>query len=419
MAIRRAAYIFIRFCAFFLASLCYAQEDLIIVESNESAVDKSRAIHSYVEDADGVRRFVQHISWQGSAYVRYYEIIVERQSGGDFVEVLRRTTVQSFVDFSFEGGRYRYKVLSYDYLNRVASQPDWKYFSIATVLPPQIADFSPSEFVLGETSTLRIVVRGQNFFSDSRVFLKEISQPTSSRAGANAKTITPGLVQVSADFKTLILTIDTSALKAGKYEIHIVNPGEFQTAAGTFTVKKPTYEPIFFAALGYAPFIPVSRNVLFEQFSQKFFPAGVYGRFGAVPFSFAWGNLGADISASVNFLSHNQSDFQQKACVLQTHIDALYQKKVLDTLVLNARLGIGITSLLGYRFLYDGDSSEDSFNAFYISASGEASVQWFPFKRDSLDDLFFDAGLRINVVFTSEKPAIGYAGIIVGFGTKF
>jgi hypothetical protein len=422
MAIRRAAYIFNRICVLcglFLASLCYAQDGFIAVAPDDTPADADRAIYSYIKVVDGARRFFQHISWQGSDYARRYEIIIERQSGGGFVETLRRTTVQPFVEFSLEGGKYRYKVLSYDFLNRVAAQSDWKYVTVVTALPPQITNFTPSEAVVGETKTLQIVVRGQNFFPDSRVFLREVSGGTSQRGIAGAKTITPGLVQVSADFKTLILTVDTALLKTASYEICIVNPGEFQTTAGILTIEKLSRESNFFAALGYAPFFPASQGVLFEQFSQKFFPAGVYGRFGMVPCKFAWGDLGGDVSLFFNFLSIDRPDFRQQTGVLQTHINALYQKKLLDTLILNARLGIGITSLLGYHFIYDNGSHGD-FNGFYVSASGEASVQWFPFKSDSFaGNLFADAGLRVNTVFAPEKTGIGYIGIIAGFGMKF
>jgi hypothetical protein len=273
--------------------------------------------------------------------------------------------------------------------------------------------------VLGEIGTLQIVVLGKNFSAESRVFLREIPRGTSQRDIAKAKIITPSRIQASRDLTMLVLTVDASLFKASGYEIHIINPGEFQTSQGIFLAKKPPAGQMFFAALGYSPFFPLSQSVLFENFPQKFFPAGAYGRFGIVPFKFTWGNLGADFSAFVDFLSHDWPDFQQRAWMLQTHLNALYQKKLLDTLVFNARLGGGITSLLDFRYIYD-DGTSDGFNSFYISASGEASAQWFPFKSNSFaGNLFAEAGFRISAVFMPEEAWMNYLGITVGFGAKF
>jgi hypothetical protein len=107
--------------------------------------------YSYIREEDGERRFIQHLSWQGAEYVRYYEVVIERKEGNVYNEVLRETTGETFIEFSFGGGSYRYRVQAYDLLNRPSGNAPWRDFTIITV-SPEISGFVPGELNRNEKS---------------------------------------------------------------------------------------------------------------------------------------------------------------------------------------------------------------------------------------------------------------------------
>ncbi|MDR2663556.1 MAG: hypothetical protein LBC31_11230 [Treponema sp.] len=119
----------------------FSQEEVPIPAAAES---RAGEFYSYLgEEENGERRFIQHLSWQGAENVRYYEVVIERKEEKGYSEVLRRTTGEPFIEFSFPGGSYRYRVQVYDLLNRPSGDAPWQDFTIITVPPPGTGGFPP------------------------------------------------------------------------------------------------------------------------------------------------------------------------------------------------------------------------------------------------------------------------------------
>ncbi|MDR1307089.1 MAG: hypothetical protein LBK74_05915 [Treponema sp.] len=131
-----------RVCAALMMSVilgvtAFSREEDPAISPAEENTDKE--FYSYPREEDGA--FIQHLAWQGVEYVRHYEVIIERKEGDGYIEVLRETTGETFIEFSFRGGSYRYRVQAYDLLNRPSGNAPWKDFTIIAVQP----GFSPGE----------------------------------------------------------------------------------------------------------------------------------------------------------------------------------------------------------------------------------------------------------------------------------
>lgn len=83
-----------------------------------------------------IERFIQHLTWEAVEFAYYYEVVVERldDSGTGSEEVVREVTEATFFDCSLFSGRYRYQVLVYNLLGRLASTSAWSEFEVLPAL---------------------------------------------------------------------------------------------------------------------------------------------------------------------------------------------------------------------------------------------------------------------------------------------
>jgi hypothetical protein len=375
------------------------EEDFTALAAEEK--NTGREFYSYIrEEENGERRFIQYLSWQGGKYVRYYEVIIERKEGTAYREVLRRTTQETFIEFSFGGGFYRYRVEAYDLLNRPSGNAPWKDFTIIAVLPPEISGFSPGELNRNEKGPYQITITGSNFSSHGQVFL---------RNQKNGKALEASLVQVDSSGQTIKMIFTEKQLVSGSYDICIINPGEFETSAGTLAIK--TQAADFSVSAGYAPLVPLYGN-LFDLFDAFDF-LGAYARVGFVPFETDFGSFGFELNPFWDYLTISQNDYGGTSHLAGVHINALYQKSLpIKNMFINARLGGGVTSLLDFHFTYPNGVSR-SMNGLYLSAGAELSFQWFFFRS-----CYLEAGLAYRHI-AGEPFQQGYISPFAGAGIRF
>jgi hypothetical protein len=375
------------------------------IQVTPNSTDTNKAIYSYLVAENGDVRFIQHLSWAVGRYVRRYEVIIEREGEQGFVEALRRTTTDTFIEFSFESGRYRYKVLVYDLLNRPVGNPAWKYFSIQTALQPKIASFSPAELARGKKKPYQITVTGQNFSPKAQVVLREQK---------SGNVIAPVSAQVSGSLQTLLLEFDEKQLVAGSYDVYIKNPGALEASAGTVRILRGLLNGDIIVSVGYAPLVPLLGNV-FELFEAPIELYGAYARVGFIPLKTSLGNIGVEFSPFWNYLETTQDDFKSMAHVAGVHVDVLFQKTLpIESMFVNVRLGGGLTSILDFHFVYPNGNSS-SLNGFYGSVGAELSFQWIFFRP-----LFIEAGVAYNQILTvNEETHQGYIRPMVGIGAQF
>jgi len=82
-------------------------------------------------------RFV-HLAWTPDEYTLRFEVIIEREDGGRYHRVLQKFTDTFFIELSLELGKYRCRVIPYDFLEKPGEGSQWISFEIrpAYVPPP-------------------------------------------------------------------------------------------------------------------------------------------------------------------------------------------------------------------------------------------------------------------------------------------
>ncbi len=71
------------------------------------------------------QRYVQQLVWIGDNYTLKYEVVIEKDEGGGYKTYLREFTEKPNLQISLPLGKYRYRVIPYDYLEHPGEASDW------------------------------------------------------------------------------------------------------------------------------------------------------------------------------------------------------------------------------------------------------------------------------------------------------
>jgi hypothetical protein len=228
-------------------------------------------IHAQVGSSAEIR-IVQRLIWTGDQYALRYEVVIEREEDGRFRELLREFTNTSYIDVVLSPGRYRYRIIPYDYLNRPATATDWVSLEIRPAIMPELNDTFQAFFNINERSVFTLEISGRNIDPGAEI---ELRRPGSVPIIPFDKSIRP-------DGSRATLYFNNNQLIPGVYEVRVRNPGGFETRGGTITIVLPeqlaqTREPE--PVVPAEPAIPVKRlqidNAFFGVAWMPLFP--VYG----------------------------------------------------------------------------------------------------------------------------------------------
>jgi hypothetical protein len=103
---------------------------------------------------DEGNRSIQRLSWTGDENTRRYEIVIEKEEGGGYRELLRESTTALYVDVSLSPGKYRCLVITYDFLNQVGGGSEWMYIEV--LAHPEADGLSPDFFSLDTDTGLPV-----------------------------------------------------------------------------------------------------------------------------------------------------------------------------------------------------------------------------------------------------------------------
>jgi len=184
----------------------------------------------FIETQNGTPRFVQRLAWSGGNALRY-EVVVEREDGGRYRSHAREFTTALFLNISLPPGRYRFRVIPYDYLNRPGAASQWMNIEVRPAVQPELFT-AQAEFENREGGFIAVDVTGRNLSPEARIIIR-------SPAG---EAVPP----VDADFQNgqfARLYFDSSRLSPGEYEIVVINPGGLEASLGGIAVVFPETEP--------------------------------------------------------------------------------------------------------------------------------------------------------------------------------
>jgi len=105
-------------------------------------------------DSDGhyviEQRYVQKLEWIGDNYTFKYEVVIEQNDDGRYKTYIQEFTEKPRLEISLPLGKYRYRIIPYDYLEQPGEALEWVDFEIkpAPVVSPVIQEEPEKPFNL-------------------------------------------------------------------------------------------------------------------------------------------------------------------------------------------------------------------------------------------------------------------------------
>jgi len=78
-----------------------------------------------IDTENGERRFLQRLVWAGGEYALRYEVVVQKEVDGRYIAHLRESTETPFIEVSLPPGKYRFRVSSYNILDKLEEVSQW------------------------------------------------------------------------------------------------------------------------------------------------------------------------------------------------------------------------------------------------------------------------------------------------------
>jgi len=178
---------------------------------------------------NGEARFMQRLAWIGGEYALRYEVLIERQENGNYVEYRQESTTDLFIDISLPPGEYRFRVIPYDILDRPGEGTQWAQIEVLRALKPEILD-TPGRYIDNENEKIHAFeIDGKDIAPDAEIFFR----------GQDGQLVPPLDVAVD-ESGSVMLQFDREKLKTGEYELIVKNPGGLETSVNVvvFEVKK-------------------------------------------------------------------------------------------------------------------------------------------------------------------------------------
>ena len=101
-----------------------------VPENDLVGSDRGENSFRVVETPQGLQ-IIQRLSWFRDENDFRYEVIIEKQDeNGGYTQILREGRTENFIELSLTMGRYRYRVLVYNLLDRFEYSTNWANFSI-------------------------------------------------------------------------------------------------------------------------------------------------------------------------------------------------------------------------------------------------------------------------------------------------
>jgi hypothetical protein len=357
----------------------------------------------FIDDSSGTIKFIQRLSWYPEDYASRYEICVEeKQPDGSWREILRESTEEDHLDLSLPAASYRYRIQSYDLLDKPVEDPPWISMEILPALQPELFALEPETLVPGGQSSFTL--RGRNMAAGARVILRN---RRGGREEEGEFLPSPGENSGYAVF--------SSRLAAGVYDLVLENPGGLSDALGPLTVLSS--RTAWYFSAGYKPMFPLYGQ-LTEMLEAGLYPLGFYARFGAVPFQWRYFDAGLEADAGWNYLL---SDFSSGGINYEVtgHFSSLkahvfIQTKLADGHVaLRLQGGGGLAAALNFQKYHSGLKTK-AVNTLYSAASAGFSALWY-----FSEPWFAMAGLEYLHLFSADDTDPAFILPFAGIGLRF
>jgi hypothetical protein len=388
----------------FVLSACFVFAQNIDPPDINDLVGSDRGENSFriVETPQGPQ-IVQRLSWLRDENDFRYEVIIEKQDeNGAYVQILHEGRTENFIEQSLTIGRYRYRVLVYNLLDRLEYSTNWAVFSIDRARYPVLDQIRPNHFTLiGTDESWIIELRGENFLEESELSLRPIVE--------DGAPILPVEYTAFPDENGGQVVFHSADLTAGRYELYIRNPGGFEAKKECIVRNRLFFD--FALSASYAPVLPV-YGYFSDLFNGGIYPWGFSLWVDFLPLKRDWGSLGLTASVVWNYLSATKADLSADVHLLNSHLSLRYRYTLSPRLVLDVHLGGGQVSVLGLSYNFT-DAAQDPVSTWVLSLGGGVSLKWLFHPHG-----FAGLGLDYMNLFAVDGPQ-GLLLPFIGVGWKY
>jgi hypothetical protein len=266
------------------------------------------------------QRYVQQLVWIGDKYTLKYEVVIEQNDGGKYKAYIQEFTEKPSFLVSLPSGKYRYRIIPYDYLEQPGEASDWVNIEI-----------KPSPVVSADVQK-----------TDDR------NQTPS--ADENKK--------IAPDIKEAVINnTDDSAV----------------------TKENETEKPLnLYVSAAWTPLIPLYGR-LQEIFGNEFYAGGATVRFGALYNKLQWFSPGVEISTSWYAFNNDQGGDGISVQTGVTGFNIVAQKELpFPKMAVALRTGFALAYQVGEINI---DDYSYTTGGLIPQINIEASFLWFAYKR--------------------------------------
>lgn len=352
------------FIKFLVLTILFLFSNLVFAQTDESS--------SFVYENEKGDLFIsQKLFWEKDEAVSSFVFELEKRNDrGEYKQIVLENTTDNFIELNLEPGVYRYRIGTYNFLNKLENTNYWEHFEIKKAIEPKITGVTPKQIFLDEQNDGIYTVNGRNFSKDSII---EFSYEDGKMDG----TVT----DFSENGEQFKFIVDMNQLNPGNYKFKITNEGGLYTEEENITVKfKKLMDFDLFA--GYVFPIVVLDDTIQTYFEKFTFPISAMAGFSFIPVKKAFGYFGAGILASYSRLDIQKENYKLGGNLLSAHLNFVYQKPIIrGRLTVDVHAGAGIGMFQGFSFHFNNGIDTEPLNAMGISVDGGLGLQFYITKR--------------------------------------
>lgn len=356
----------------FATSFLYPQEVTVL----EDAAKVLRAEQAEQEEKDYYIRetpegsvFIQKLSWDAVPDAMRYDVVLEKQSeSGNWEAHDTTTTDASTLEVSLFAGKYRYKVLVYNFLDMIEIESEWFEITVIRAIFPRIDSFSPKIFYLEEEKNIGLLrVQGENLSEDTIFTLEMTTVPE--------HTLTGVIVKKDDKNREVEVQFEIDDIDIGSYILIAKNPGGLSISENFTVVKFPKSYNLNIT-VGYVATLAPSVTDASNSSDKLFLPLGFSTRITYIPVKRSFGYFGVELAASWIQIKNTLNNYKVSSNLFPLNLNFVYQFPLIKgRLILDTHIGAGLIFFHDLQLDFSNDVMSPPINTIGFSANVGVALQ--------------------------------------------
>lgn len=404
-------------------------------QASEAKKDSSKSKKSKKKkkkDDDSESKGRPEDSWQMLSWVEddpdavlKYEVVIEEEVGGGYRPAVtlqtEDNTTRMQISPLLEPGYYRFKVVTYDLINRPAKVSEWKRFRVYSAHQPEIKDVSSkvnksSTIYLEEYNDGVFVVDGRNLFTPDKnnkslEFTNYVLVPEGGDIESDG--IVPEILDSDKKNRSVTLKFNLKDLDTGDYHVVAKDASGLYTELGSKNELSVRYKKPFDLDVsgGYTCPIIVKDTTFKEYMGSQVWPLSATAKVTFMPFKHNWGYLGIGVTGSYTRMFFDEGNYTVDGNLITAHGLLVYQFPIRfrvkgtnqrrHAFTVELHGGAGIAYFMDYQFHFPHGIDTPKLNSTDLSAIAGLSFQTYITSR-----IYVEAGIDGFMAFVPDMKSI-------------